>query len=181
MKTLEHWIRIAKDDCGFDEAGNLNLSAVTFMPEVRDMCRADRCNRYNKSWSCPPACGSLTKIQKDISAFHNGFLVQSIGQLEDEFDVETMMETEQLHKESFSQLVHQLAESNTHFYAMSAGSCTICKECTYPDSPCRFPKEMFPSMEACGIMVSDVCRDSGMQYNHGKNTICYTSCILITF
>ncbi len=61
---------------------------------------------------------------------------------------------------------------------MAAGSCTICQQCTYPDRPCRFPDRMFPSMEACGLVINDVCRDSGMPYDYGAGTITYTSCIL---
>ena len=32
-------------------------------------------------------------------------------------------------------------------------SCGICKTCTYPDAPCRFPDRARRSMEACGIDV----------------------------
>ena len=45
--------------CGFTHAEELDLKALVFMPEVREMCRADRCRAYGKNWSCPPACGSI--------------------------------------------------------------------------------------------------------------------------
>lgn len=41
---------------GFTVAAELKIDTLRFMPEVRDMCRADLCRSYNKNWSCPPAC-----------------------------------------------------------------------------------------------------------------------------
>jgi len=34
---------------GFSQAGELNVSALEFMPEVRDMCSAGRCHQYGKT------------------------------------------------------------------------------------------------------------------------------------
>ena len=38
---------------------------------------------------------------------------------------------------------------------------------------------MFPSMEAYGLLVSDACTSAGLEYYYGKNTMTYTSCILL--
>jgi hypothetical protein len=34
-------------------------------------------------------------------------------------------------------------------------------------------------MEAYGLLVSDVCQKAGLPYYYGKQTITYTSCILL--
>ena len=34
------------------------------------------------------------------------------------------------------------------------------------------------SMEAYGLLVSDVCRRSGLGYYYGTGTMTYTSCVL---
>ena len=64
------------------------------------------------------------------------------------------------------------------FVEVWVGITSICKECTYPDAPCRFPEMMFPSMEACGLFVSKVCTDNGVAYNYGDEKIAYTCCVL---
>lgn len=56
---------------------------------------------------------------------------------------------------------------------------TICSQCTYPDSPSRFPDKAIPSMEAYGLLVSKVCEKSGLPYYYGPKTLTYTSCVLI--
>jgi len=165
--------------CGFHQAGALNVSALEFLPEVRDMCTADRCRNYNRNWSCPPACGTLEEIAGTASAYQWGLLVQSTAQLEDDFDFETMQETEALHKKRFLDFVRNVRRAFPHCLPMASGACTICAACTYPDAPCRFPGQMIPSMEAYGLLISRVCEKSGMKYYYGPQTITYTSCVLI--
>ena len=62
---------------------------------------------------------------------------------------------------------------------LGAGACTICKECTYPDEPCRFPDKMISSMEAYGIVVSDICSANNIPYYYGPNTLTYVGCVLM--
>ena len=102
---LQTLIKDAKERFGFEEAGALNVEALEFLPEVRQRCAADRCRSFNRNWSCPPGCGTLEEIAERVKPYTRGILVQSIGQLEDEFDVETMMETEHTQKARFAQLV----------------------------------------------------------------------------
>lgn len=33
-------------------------------------------------------------------------------------------------------------------------------------------------MEAYGLWVSDICRQSGLEYNYGAQTMTYTACVL---
>ena len=66
-----------------------------------------------------------------------------------------------------------------YFSIVASGGCTVCPKCTCPDTPCRFPDLATPSMEAYGLVVSDVCRDSGLPYYYGPKTITYTACMLV--
>jgi predicted metal-binding protein len=164
---------------GFSQAGELNVPALEFMPEVRDMCAADRCHSYGRNWTCPPACGTLEDSSGKTAGFSQGILVQTIGKLDDDFDWEAIEETARRHKKNFQILNELLRSRYTEMLAMGAGACDICGECTYPDSPCRFPDRAVPSMEALGLFVSKVCTMSGVPYNNGPKTITYTSCFLI--
>ena len=159
---------------GFRYTAQLDPATIELKEEVRQMCAA--CGQYGKRWSCPPGCGSLEEGSAKVASFQRGILVQTVGQLEDEFDVEAMLETEALHKENFRKLRLLLKEETV--LPLGAGCCTVCKECTYPDAPCRFPEKCVSSMEAYGMVVTEVCRANGMTYNYGKNTIAYTSCVL---
>jgi len=41
------------------------------------------------------------------------------------------------------------------------------------------PEWRLVSMESAGLMVNDVCMSAGIPYNHGKNRIAYTGCVVL--
>jgi len=173
-ETLENIAR----EIGFEYTGVTEASNLQTLPEVRDMCASGTCQVYGKSWACPPACGPIEEFQQKIDQFDNCFVVQTVGQMEDEFDFETIMETSEKHKERFTEFALRVSELDAKTMFLAAGTCTICKECSYPDAPCRFPDKCMSSMEAAGLVVADVCTKAGVEYNHGKNTMAYSSCVL---
>ena len=172
---------------GFSHWAAADMSALTPRQDVRDMCRADRCGRWNASWSCPPACGTLEQTAADIRRFDAGLVVQTTGALADEFDYAAMEDIQRRHKRSFESFARQVRLLTGECLPLSAGSCTLCRRCTYPDRPCRFPQRRMASMEAYGLlmlqpgtahMTEDVCRRSGLGYYYGTDTMTYTSCVL---
>ena len=176
MIDFEKLTALAKEQ-GFSQTALLNCQTIELKPEVRQMCEA--CHIYGKRWSCPPGCGSLEACREKLSGYHTGILVQTTGQLEDELDGEAMMETEALHKEHFYAFEGTLRKLYPDMLAIGAGCCTKCKTCTYPDASCRFPKEAFSSMEAYGMVVTQICQANGLAYYYGPCTITYTSCYLL--
>lgn len=155
------------------------MSALEFRQEVRDMCAADKCRSYGRSWSCPPAVGSLDAITKRASGYRRGIIVQTTGGMDNDFDYNAIRETGRRHKAAFETLVRQVRTLFPACLPMGAGACTVCSRCTYPDRPCRHPGRMYPSMEAYGLLINDVCKRSGLEYNYGPQTMTFTSCILI--
>lgn len=176
MMTEEQVIQMAKE-AGFTHSAVLDPKSLLPRQEVRDMCRSG-CNRYGSCWSCPPGCGSLEQCRQQLSACKQGILVQTVGQLEDEYDGEGMMQTQDLHNRRFAVLVQQLQRFLPNLLPLGAGCCSICPSCTYPDSPCRFPEKRIASMEAFGLLVQEVCSSNGLGYYYEKGTIAYCSCIL---
>lgn len=73
---------------GFFKVEELNIDKIKLLPEVRQMCSTDKCHMYGRNWSCPPACGTLEECAADISVYKKGIIVQTKGELEDEFDGE---------------------------------------------------------------------------------------------
>ena len=175
--TIQEFCALAKE-IGFEQAGPLDPATIELKEEVREMCASGKCTMYDKRWSCPPGCGTLDECRELLKGYTRGILVQSVGELEDNFDIEAMMETEAAHKERFYAMRKALVEKGIDALAAGAGCCTICPECTYPDAPCRFPEEKMSSMEALGMLVLEVCKANDMRYFYGENTIAYTSCFL---
>lgn len=178
MLNFDELFMLAKT-CGFTHAGALDVSTLEFLSEVRDMCASDKCRNYNRSWSCPPATGTLEAMKERASKFKSGILVQTAGALEDSYDFEAMQETAKKQSDNFQRLWDKLEPLYPNLFPMGSGGCVKCEKCTYPDEPCRFPDRLMSSMEACGLLVSKVCIANGMKYNHGPDTIAYTGCFLL--
>ncbi|MDO5134943.1 MAG: DUF2284 domain-containing protein [Eubacteriales bacterium] len=164
---------------GFTHVALLQCSTIQLLPQVRQMCESNSCHMYGKCWSCPPGCGSLEECKAKVDSYRYGILVQTVGQLEDELDGEGMMEAEARHKEHFYSFEKLLRERYPQMLAIGAGCCTKCSSCTYPDAPCRFPDQMFSSMEAYGMLVTQICQANNLKYYYGPCTIAYTSCYLL--
>ena len=175
---IDELAALAKE-AGFTYAVTLDMDSLEFMEEVRSMCSADRCKSYGKSWSCPPAIGSVERAKERAEAYHRGILVQTAGTLADSFDMDGTAAIMKKHRKNFDTLVRQVKYFYPDCLPMGAGTCRICRSCTYPDRPCRHPDRMVSSMEAYGLLVSDVAIKSGLKYNYGENTMCFTSCVLI--
>lgn len=162
---------------GFETVAALDVSTLKNKPEVRAMCVEDKCQAFGRNWGCPPACGTLEACQHRMEQYSRGILVQSVAQLEDSWDYEGIQELGIRHRERFLSLADGLREQGHDILPLGAGGCTRCEKCAYPE-PCRLPGKVMSSMEGYGLLVSEVCKENGVPYYHGKDTLAYTGCIL---
>lgn len=168
------------EEIGFAGRGIFETRKLNFLKEVRDMCKANKCGNYGRLWTCPPACGTLADSRKKAKQFQWGIVLQTTAQMEDEFDGEAIEEAQVTQRERFLQYVGRLRDMGEEaFLPMGSGGCgQQCSACTYPDAPCRFPDRAFTSMEAYGLLVTDVCKSADTPYYYGRNTVTFTSCVL---
>ena len=114
-----------------------------------------------------------------ICHYKKGILVQTVTELEDEFDWDGMIKAQNRHQEHFHLFLEKLCAFNPEFLPLGTVCCMICKTCSYPDAPCRFPEKMVSSMEAYGVLVLEVCKTNDLPYYYGADTMTYTSCFLL--
>lgn len=165
--------------CGFSHMGKLDANTINVRQEVRDACAENKCHAYGKNWSCPPACGDLKECEAIIRKYKNGLILQTKGELEDSFDFEEMMNLEKSHKRAITKFISEITQIHPDAFVLGAGTCTTCKECTYPDEPCRFPEKRVSSMEAFGMVITDVCQANNIPYYYGEGTLTYVGCVLL--
>jgi predicted metal-binding protein len=166
------------EECGFSHIGDLQVDTIKVRVEAREGCEVNKCGAYGKSWSCPPACGTLEECEERLRKYKRGLLLQSTGQLEDNFDSETMMNTIAEHGKRFDTFRDRLYTQFPGVFLID-GVCHRCEKCTYPDAACRFPDKTSYSMEGLGMIVSEVCKDNNILYYYGPNTITYTGAVLL--
>ena len=171
---LEHMA----EEHGYNCIGYTTADKLSPDEGVREMCASDKCHNYDRSWSCPPVCGTVDEYRERISRYSECVVFETVAELEDDFDIDTMMDTNDDHKERMIPFADEVKEIVPDCLFLGAGPCTICDECAYPDEPCRFPDKQYAAMEAAGLVVSSVCEAAGIPYNHGSDHIAYVSCVL---
>ncbi len=158
-----------------NECVAIPTSTIKFEKYVRDACKANYCGRYNKTWLCPPAVGEIEDLAKEYAKLPNAFVFSTVHEIEDSFDIEGMFDARKDHDKVEKLIESTVLENGGKL--LGAGSCELCEKCTYPDAPCIFPKLAKPSVEACGIDVVTLCKDTNMKYVNGVNTVTYFSII----
>ena len=89
------------------------------------------------------------------------------------------MEGQERQKENSIAFLKELREIYADVLPLCSAGCDLCKECTYPEKPCRFPDKALSAMEGYGLLVSQVCQDNDLKYYYGPNTVTYTALFLI--
>jgi predicted metal-binding protein len=163
-------------DAGFSHTGVLNTGAIRVREEVREMCAVNKCGAFGTSWSCPPACGTLDECAARMGRFTRGLILQTTGNMEDSFDYAAIQRIEREHAEHMAAFAQKIWTIAPGALLLGAGTCKRCPVCTYPGEPCRFPAEMYSSMEAYGMVVSEICRESGVPYYYGPGTLTFVGC-----
>jgi len=166
-------------ECGFSHAGGVDVATLKSLEAVREMCAVDKCHAYERTWTCPPGCGTIPECQEKLRRYEFGVLVQTTAELEDTMDYEGMMEGAEKQKASCEAFRPRVQALYPDVLALTMASCDICRKCTYPDAPCRFPERATAAMEGYGLLVSQVCRDNGILYYYGPNTVTYTGMFLV--
>ncbi len=167
---------------GFARAGLARIAGLKMenAQEVRSLCAKNFCGQYGKTWMCPPGVGDVEACAARILAHEDALVVQHVAQLQDSYDFEGSAEALAVFQDllrSFAPQVQPFAGEG--FLALGAGGCSLCKPCTYPDAPCRFPDKAMASVESYGVNVMLLCQQAGLAYHSGANTVTYTGMYLL--
>lgn len=163
---------------GADHACVVDPSQIRCYPELRASCEMNQCGCYANNWGCPPGCGTVEELSRLLSTFSHGVVFQAVAPLQDSFDLEGMMAATQAFQQVSRALRRWMADHTSRFLVLGAGKCQECDSCTYPGAPCRNPLRKNISVEACGILVSELCSLAALPYSHGSSSVTHTGLIL---
>lgn len=152
---------------------------IPFSQSVADACRANACGKYGTCWTCPPGVGAYTMLENKIKTYDKAIVFTCKYDLEDCFDFEGMMDGQQKTMSVLYSIADSLHSEYQDFTLLGCAGCTLCKKCTYPDAPCRFPEKAVVSVEACGIDVVKLASRLQLNYNNGTNTVTYFCVVLL--
>lgn len=146
-----------------------------------EICAGNGCGRFGRYWVCPPAIGEPDALEARLNTFTHAVLYQTIGEIEDSFDIEGMGEVGVEHKKVSRKIdaaVKPLLKEVGHLH-LSSGGCDLCEKCTKPENkPCRFPDLALAAMEGYCIDVYRTAKGTELKYTNGENTVTYFGIVL---
>ena len=157
----------------------LQPDELPFSERVQQVCRQE-CPMYGKSWSCPPAVGSVEACRARCLNFDHALLLVTVQEVADSSNLELTLATKPVHNELVHQVERLLQAQGCSTLTLSADACARCDACTYPDSPCRQPELQTPCLEGYGIVVSDLAERCGVPFPPEMHLVYWYACILFS-
>lgn len=134
----------------------LTPQELTFKEEVRTICRQE-CPMYGKSWSCPPAVGTVEECKGDSLAYEGVFLFTTIAEVRDIANLPETLDTRFAHEKITRQIGEIFQKEGRKIKLLSSESCAVCESCAYTEGKkCRHPEFMIPCIESQGILVTEL-------------------------
>ncbi len=128
-----NWALVPKDQVPVDR------------PTTTQACR--NCPHYTRNWACPPYAPNFAQIAADhLLVIHLRLQVPN---------PKLRPQCERMVGETATQTVRALAQ---HLQAIPLGwgQCTTCPTCSCPHEPCPYPQRRLYSLEATGVLVTEL-------------------------
>jgi predicted metal-binding protein len=153
---------------------------VIFSEEVRDICKQNKCGMYGSSWACPPAVGNIEECKVQCLAYEYAFMFTTVTKVKSRYDVKGWIYARKEHEKLTDQVADVFRSYDGGSLVLSTEGCLLCKACTYPNGPCRFPSRMYPATEGYGILVMQQAKECNIKYNNGVDTVTYFSMVFFS-
>ena len=167
---------------GATKAAYIGREAFVLSPSFRDICREGGCGKYGRCWMCPPDIGTIEDNMAQALGFREGLLYQTIGEIEDSFDLEGMEEAGKNHARVTQRIRQEVLPGfPAGSLLLSCGGCGLCPRCArLEDLPCRHPEEAVPSLEGYGFDVYRTSQGTELHYINGANTVTFFGMVLFS-
>ena len=168
---------------GATKAAVIPACRVETDASFRDLCKANVCGNYGRSWMCPPHVGEIGELMAQLGKYDSVLVFQTISALEDSYDFEGMMDAAEKHNRLMSAVREKTdAMPLGRTLHLGAGGCRMCKVCAKKTGePCRNPDRAVASLETYGVNVSTLAKTAGMKSINGQNTVTYFGAVLFEY
>ncbi len=122
------------------------------------------CSKFGTNWSCPPATPSSSQAREIVSEYSLALLLTGTQQCTNFYLNNNKTRGEQVRywKGTVSIERQLLLQGYDKAFSLVAGSCSLCKECAYPEA-CRFPAEKRPTIESFAIDMIGTLKNLGIK------------------
>ena len=140
----------------------LKPEELPFSSRLQTVCQ-ENCPMYGKSWSCPPAVGTVDACRARCLAYPEALLVVTVQEVADSADLAAGLATKPFHNRQVQAVRQLLQDAGQRTLCLSGDACARCDVCAYP-APCRLPAQQTPCLEGYGVVVSALAERSGIPF-----------------
>lgn len=152
-------------------------SALSFSERVRSVCESE-CEMFGRSWSCPPAVGSLRECKAKCLSYSDGLLFSTVSENADTDFFSNIGGLRAEHEKITDEIEKYIRTARGGALALSSYACKRCANCAFPGDKCRNAHIMRPCVESYCILVTELCEKLSMSYNSRGGTLLWFSVIL---
>ena len=157
----------------------IETAEIRFDPAFRAACEQNACGFYGACWMCPPDAGEINALIARAKTYEHAIVFQTVQEIADSFDIEGMQHAARAHNRLISRIRHAAEKDEISCWLLGAGACGGCRTCAKQSGePCRHPDRAVVSLEAAGVDVVELAKQSGLPYMNGRNTVTYFGLIL---
>lgn len=147
----EKLVRLGRADASVLKAIVIDPAEVVTAAWVRLKCQYG-CEGYGRYLVCPPHSPDHQQFRRVLECYRRALLLHFAPEAE----VKAVMA-------ELERRVFLLGAWKA--FALGAGPCYFCSQCTAGKQPCRHPEKARPAMEACGIDVFSTVKKFGLPIN----------------
>lgn len=150
---------------------------INFYPNVRKICEME-CPQYGKSWSCPPAVGTLEECKERCLSYDSAFIFSTVSEVSDMMNMQEMLDAQKEHNQIVREIHRDVFGNSKDVLVLTAESCQECENCSYPANTCIYPDRMYPCIESQTILVTEICEKNHLSFMNGHNVITWFCIVL---
>ena len=153
----------------------IDPESLEFSERIRYICKAE-CPRYDKTWACPPAVGSVAECKGKCLGYKKCLMIGTITEIQSIANMEEALATRPEHERLTNEVRGYFREQGIEPYILSTEACAVCERCAWLDGlPCRMPGRMHPCLESHGINLIPVLEENGLDFVSSEQIVTWYS------
>lgn len=138
---------------------------VPVNPKFRTYCEENICGRYGANYSCPPDCGSVEDLHKNILSEEKIMVVQTIWAINGYTDKSVLQNARDTHNTMTLRLKSKLEQLGYFGFCSGYNGCPLCSPCKRIENlPCAHPDMRISCMSAYCIDVAELAKRCSLEF-----------------
>lgn len=134
-------------------------------PKFRAFCEENRCGRYNANYSCPPDCGTVEEMHRQILSEPMAMIFTSKWDIDSWQDTAGIQYAKERHNAGIRRLLGAVRRAGYEGFAAGYNGCQLCSPCKRAEhEPCPFPEQRISCMSAYCIDVAALSQKCGLEF-----------------